>query len=87
MPCTVLTSPDGKFAGWACGRGRAQACKFCRIQTSTKLCDFVVGPNGKTCDAPICDKCATSVGENLDYCPTHKNAPKPAQQNLFAEAE
>lgn len=29
---------------------------------ATKLCDGAASP-GKTCDAPICDECATTIGE------------------------
>ena len=87
MPCTHFTFPtkNGRVAGFACTRGR-RACRFCYTQTSTKLCDFVTGPKGKTCDAPICDKCATSIGPDLDYCPKHKHEAKPPQQNLFEES-
>ncbi len=31
-------------------------------QESTKLCDGAAAP-GKTCDDPICDRCATTIGE------------------------
>lgn len=70
MPCEHR---DGMII---CSRGRrTPPCKFCQangsFKPSTKLCDFPVG-EGKTCDAPICDRHATSVGPNQDYCPVHK---------------
>ncbi len=37
---------------------------------STKLCDWPM-IDGGTCDAPLCEDHAHSVGEDLDYCPTH----------------
>ena len=39
---------------------------------NTKLCDYPVeGKKSKTCDRPICDKHATSVGPDRDVCPLH----------------
>jgi hypothetical protein len=59
-----------------CGRGRV--CSFCG-EPSTKLCDapIKVGDVGhkRTCDARMCDACATRVGANTDVCPNHKEAP------------
>lgn len=37
---------------------------------STKLCDWPLIEGG-TCDAPLCDEHAHSVGPDRDYCPTH----------------
>jgi hypothetical protein len=59
-----------------CSRGR-QARRRCGCgRPATLLCDYPV-PHGEvrkvsTCDAPICRKCAASVGPDLDYCPKHQ---------------
>lgn len=59
-----------------CGGRRGQphrpACKCCPRE-STKLCDFPVVRNGRraTCDVPICDDHATSIGPDRDLCPWH----------------
>jgi hypothetical protein len=63
---------------------RMKDCKFClanggRKVPSTKLCDFPIG-NGKTCDAPICDRHATGAGPDIDHCPVHSQ-----QQGLFEQ--
>lgn len=52
-------------------------CTECWINEATKLCD---GPSatarGKTCDKPLCQRCATTGGANVDYCKTHNTAEK-----------
>ena len=63
------------------GRQRSFRCHFCN-RWSDKLCDFPIKP-GKTCDARICSKCATSVGPDQDHCPRHKDAKLPAQQGAL----
>jgi hypothetical protein len=54
----------------------------------TRLCDFKL-EGGKTCDAPMCDKHATRIGRNTDYCPQHKSAaegvPQPMNDQEFLE--
>jgi hypothetical protein len=72
MPCNMIDFGDGTTA-IVCTRGRRQKpCRWCG-RPHTKLCDFPLSgaKAGKTCDAPMCDRCATSVGPNLDYCPPH----------------
>jgi hypothetical protein len=82
----LYRDPDGNFTAFICTRGRQpKRCSFCNTQWATKLCDFPVGPRGKTCDAAMCDQCATSVGPDRDHCPRHKNAPL-AQAPLFGES-
>lgn len=74
-----LVDENGKKTGWVhlnLGRRRADICVFCfkldRLRLlAGKLCDFPLG-NGKTCDAAVCDKHATSGGKNIDYCPDHQ---------------
>jgi hypothetical protein len=80
MICTPLKLDDGVIA-IMCRSGRRQRCKFCSTGSCTKLCDHPV--RSGTCDAPMCDRCATSVGPEMDYCPPHaRHAEK--QQSLFA---
>jgi len=62
--CTVI----------ACGRSGFSPCSTpgCRNRSS-KLCDYPVVRNGQpgTCDAKICDRCATNVGPDKDFCRPH----------------
>jgi hypothetical protein len=59
-----------------CTRGqRAKSCKGCAGRADL-LCDYPLRgkKEGKTCDAPICKRCAVVQGEPADdrqYCPTH----------------
>ena len=70
MPCNHVTLPGGGYA-IICSRGRRpRPCACCNLP-STKLCDFPTG-NGKTCDLPLCDKCAVKGGPNVDFCPGHE---------------
>lgn len=65
----------GGVTVFSCSRGQRQTCgqPDCR-RPMTKLCDFKLKGKleGKTCDRPLCDTHAQSVGPNLDYCPAHK---------------
>ncbi len=71
---------NGNWAHINMGRPRRKTCRFCsRTYYDGKLCDYPVG--GKTCDAPMCNGCATRVGPDLDYCPNHKDQP---QQGVLA---
>ena len=72
MPCQWITMPDGTVMHLNMGRGPRRRCKFCRAGYVTKLCDFPVA-DGKTCDAAMCDKCATNVGPETDHCPKHRD--------------
>jgi hypothetical protein len=70
MPCRVVKVGD--TVAFVCGpRQRSKPCVGCG-KPHTKLCDFpLMGPKaGKTCDRPLCDRCAVSDGD-IDYCPTH----------------
>jgi hypothetical protein len=82
MPVVKIDGPNGPITAFVCGgrRNQFKPCATCS-HLATKLCDFPTG-NGKTCDAPICDGCATEVGMGIDYCPKHKDA-KPPQGELF----
>lgn len=72
-PCEMVKIGQG-YAILCTGNPRRRRCRFC-ASWSTKLCDWPIRL-GKTCDVPICDEHATPVGENLDYCPTHRGAAK-----------
>lgn len=76
MHCEVLRDKEGRPIGVVCGLRRAprRMCKFCQKDFVRKLCDFPTGTGGKTCDAGICDRCATTIGPDRDYCPNHRDA-------------
>jgi len=70
---TRLADDTPKFTAIICrGRGSAKPCKYCSA-SHTKLCDYPVTRNGKfeTCDIPMCDRCTTRGGPNVDYCRPH----------------
>lgn len=72
MPCTSITvlGPNGQTStAIVCSRGRArvQRCRWCGAR-ATRLCDGMA-PGGRSCDAPCCRSCATSIGPDLDLCP------------------
>lgn len=74
MACRIMTNKDGRFVGFACGRGHpqqpAQNCQACLTRRASKRCDWPVG-DGRTCDRWLCDRCARHVSPDLDYCPHH----------------
>jgi hypothetical protein len=78
MPCTPfrIETPTGPIVGIMCSRGQhpRAKCSVCG-KPSTLLCDFKLDI-GKTCDKPLCRKCAVHpvAYEDIDYCPTHRAA-------------
>jgi hypothetical protein len=73
---------------WVRGtRRKKDICRFCRNRYVTKLCDFPipVGDVGhkRTCDAGMCDQCATPIAHEVDYCPNHKSKRPAAQQTVL----
>lgn len=67
----------------ACSRGRqVKRCKNCG-RPLTKLCDYPLRgeKKGQTCDAPLCNACAVSQGENVDYCPPHARLVEKEEQD------
>jgi hypothetical protein len=73
MPCRKIDLGDGRFA-IACGRGdRAPLCSVCHQRRAPKLCDFPLTgeKTGRTCDRPLCEKCAVHQNPDIDYCPAH----------------
>ena len=53
-------------------------CVVCGVKGADRLCDWPVG-NGKTCDRPLCRRCARhpvpefgkEESADTDYCPEH----------------
>ena len=72
MTCTHVTLPGGLHA-IVCARGHAKVKRCSCGRVGTLLCDWKVG-NGKTCDKPVCDKCADHVAEDKDLCQVHSKA-------------
>jgi len=72
MTCERVTFPGGVTA-IVCGVRRPK-CKSCGRPAKLE-CDWKI-PTRKsgTCDAAICERCATSVGPDKDLCPTHAKA-------------
>lgn len=88
-PCEWLQGPNGETVHINYGRGgkKPKPCSFCHKRPTSKLCDYPVG-DGKTCDAGMCDQCATRQGyqdtpvgtsglkrmnDTVDLCPDHKH--------------
>lgn len=71
MPCDHVALPGGGYA-IVCRRDRRKPCIVCG-RPSSKLCDFPLtgGKAGKTCDRPLCVRCAVHVGTDSDFCPSH----------------
>lgn len=67
----VVDLGNGAFA-IVCGSRRRRSCSWCGRGSVTKLCDFPVA-RGRTCDAGMCDACATNIAHEVDYCPKHKH--------------
>lgn len=72
MACHWLKLTDGSVVHVNMGRPRRSRCGFCNVGWVSRLCDYAIG-NGSTCDAGMCARCATRVGEDKDYCPNHKS--------------
>lgn len=71
MPCEAVKLPGGGYAMINRPNRPARPCSVCKRKVrEAKLCDFPVG-KGKTCDAALCEACATHKEPDTDYCPTH----------------
>jgi hypothetical protein len=68
MPCYHIKLPDGGKV-ILCGR-LGKHCADC-ADVGAYLCDYPVGPRGKTCDRSMCGEHAHEIGPNLHYCETH----------------
>lgn len=73
MPCSVIRLPGGGTAIIKHSKRPTKPCAVCARGRGEKLCDFPLtgGKAGKTCNRPLCDRCATHVEPDTDYCPTH----------------
>jgi hypothetical protein len=72
VACNHIDLPGGGFA-IVCGRGsRQRLCTHCG-KPSDKLCDYPLrgAKEGQTCSRPVCQKCATHVEPDTDFCRTH----------------
>jgi hypothetical protein len=70
MPCEWIKLPDGTTAHVRTSGSRAR-CSACKTALGTLLCDGPAKPGSrsKTCDAPLCRRCAKHVGPDRDLCP------------------
>lgn len=81
---------EGGLFGFACGPAKKapKLCRFCKAKLTGagRLCDYPV-ERGRTCDAPMCQKCAHPVGNGKDLCGPHMEAWRgeaPAGGDVFA---
>lgn len=83
MGCDPITFPDGT-AGFICSRskhpGSRTKCSACGTVGSPVLCDGSTPTPGKTCDAPLCRKCASNMGGDWDLCPWCVNRARSARR-------
>jgi hypothetical protein len=87
MPCKLIKLADGTVVHLNMGRSKPKRCKFCNTGNADLLCDYPVnvGDVGhkKTCDEPMCKRCATRIAHEVDYCPNHKDhRNQKVQENL-----
>jgi hypothetical protein len=70
MPCQVIDLGNGHFAHIRTSAPKRKRCSVCKQLCMARLCDAVIAP-GRTCDAPLCPRCAYHVAPDTDYCPKH----------------
>lgn len=69
MTCEHVALPGGGTA-IVCSSAKRPRCECGRA--APLLCDWKVSDRKSgTCDAPICDRCATSPAPEKDLCPRH----------------
>lgn len=74
MGCTRTPIPGGVVFSCTRGFDDRVECKFCKTRVREfVLCDWKLKGEkaGQTCDAVMCRRCATKVGEDKDLCPPH----------------
>jgi len=75
MKCEAFKLPGGGTA-IVCGPRRARAAR-CQVGSCRRpheaLCDHKLEayPDGRTCDAKLCDLHRTRTGRDTDLCPYH----------------
>jgi hypothetical protein len=72
MTCEKVQLPNGGVA-ILCFRGRKRRralCQFCLRLEATRECDHPETLE-RTCDAAMCDRCATRIAPDVDLCPVH----------------
>ena len=75
-----LYDKDGNCIGHATRWIEYKACSSCGNPRATQLCDYKLA-NGKTCDRPLCLRCAVmqkpvwGQKDRVDYCPAHARTP------------
>ena len=82
MACERVQLEGGGVA-IVCGRFprvRPRKCRGCGQKTADLLCDGPK-PGGRTCDAPVCAKCAKTIGPDRHLCPACQVPPP--QLSLF----
>jgi hypothetical protein len=58
-----------EVTGFLCGKF-GDPCIQCG-DVSEVLCDYPLGEQGRTCDKPLCLRCAPEVGVDKNYCAEH----------------
>jgi hypothetical protein len=74
MACDPIYGPGRQgIVGFICSRGKRPGsrtpCCACGKVGAPKLCDGRTDRPGKTCDAPLCGRCASPIGRDRDLCP------------------
>lgn len=70
MTCHPIKMPNGA-TGFICTREREKRCGC--GNRGVFLCDWKIG-DGKTCDAPLCGRCALSPEAEKHLCKAHAQA-------------
>lgn len=72
MRCTPISLGNGVTGIVCTSRTRVKPCRQCGAR-SARLCDYALMGRlaGKTCDMPLCAKCAVKVGPDRDLCRAH----------------
>jgi hypothetical protein len=67
--CYTVHDGEGAKIGYLCG-ALGPACFHCG-DVADALCDFPLGEEGRTCDRPLCLRCAPEVGADKNFCREH----------------
>lgn len=93
-PCDPIWGPNRQPMGFICSRGPRKGpktpCRFCGALGAPLLCDGPGATPKKTCDAPMCPKCAVSVRSlDSDFCPrcAASSPPSPCPAGVGVRAD